>query len=412
MELTKEYIFNRIKELGYWYQTIDIDGVKTTTLTSSDDKVWEKIKTFLPHSLVGKRVLDLGCNAGLYSVKCAEMGAEVVGIEAAPKHYNQALFVKDCFENLLDKKLNITYSLSDISKVNFRKLGKFDYVLAIAILYHIGVYKFQKPSESSYIEQQRIIGELSRITNRVISRFKSTNPRFTKEYFDPIFKRVGFLPKSVISEGKRQLVLYENLDIRKIIEDEVKEIRTIKSTGEKRIFQVTLAGGSIRLDVAPIEYADWYTEISRLQKEAYRNGILVAKVIKEGTKEDFFYKLSEWIEGASVIKFLNLPSIFAECGKLLGKTNMVKIDNGFLTNSDFYGRNILLSKDQKVYMIDVDALKVRSEDDLDLTVVKSILRWTGIGKDNIMRFLDGYSVYRDPTEILKKISERNWVWRN
>mgnify|MGYP001469292414 CR=1 FL=1 len=211
MKLTKEYIANRIKELDYWYQTIDIGGVKTTTLNSSDETVWEKIKTFLPHSLVGRRVLDLGCNAGLYSVKCASMGAEVIGIEASPKHQRQSVFVKECFEDILDKKLNITYIFSDISKVNLSKLGKFDYVLAIAILYHIGVYKFHKASESSYTEQRRVIGELSGMTNKVIARFKATKPTFTKEYFDPIFRNVGFVPKSVIHEGKRQLVLYEKL---------------------------------------------------------------------------------------------------------------------------------------------------------------------------------------------------------
>jgi SAM-dependent methyltransferase len=206
--LNKEYVSKKIKELGYWYQTIDINGIKTTTLTSSDENVWGRIRTFLPSSLEGKRILDLGCNAGLYSIKCAELGAEVIGIEASPRHYRQALFVKECFESLWNKPLKITYINSDICKVDFSKLGKFDYVLAIAVLYHIGVYKGSPPTERSYQEQIRVITELSKITSYFICRFKSAKPKFTKEYFDPIFSRVGFFQKSFINEGKRQLVLY------------------------------------------------------------------------------------------------------------------------------------------------------------------------------------------------------------
>jgi len=203
----------------------------------------------------------------------------------------------------------------------------------------------------------------------------------------------------------------KNFDIRKVIKTNIKGVRTFKETDRKKIFQVVLDDSIIRLDVAPIDHAGWYTKISSLQKEAHRNGILVAKVIKEGTLEDFYYKLSEWVEGAPVIKFPNLLSIFVESGKLLGKMNTIKLENGFLTNSDFYGKNILLSKDQKIYMIDVDALKVRSGRALESTVAKSVLLWTGIGRDNTMRFFDGYSVYRNPTKILEEIVRRNWVWR-
>ena len=203
----------------------------------------------------------------------------------------------------------------------------------------------------------------------------------------------------------------KNFSIEKVIKENINEVRVFKETKRKKIFRVVLDESVVRLDVDPIEHTKWYNEISRLQTEAYRNKILVAKVIVEGAMSDFYYKISEWIEGASALKFQDNVSTFVDSGKLLGRMNTIKVDGGFLTNSDFYGKNILISKDLKIYMIDVDALKVRSGDDLDHTVVKSILLWTGIGKGNIIKFLEGYSVYRNPIKILEEIEKRNWVWR-
>ena len=73
--MDKNYIIKKIKELVPWYQAIDFNGILTQTYSKpnesakSGEVLWNKIKTFLPETLEGKRVLDLGCNAGYYCIK-------------------------------------------------------------------------------------------------------------------------------------------------------------------------------------------------------------------------------------------------------------------------------------------------------------------------------------------------------
>ena len=85
-------------------------------------------------SLRGKRVLDIACNAGFWSVQCALLGAcEVVGFDARSELIEQAELIK---------------SITGIDNVRFRTLdfwamspaaldGPFDVVLNLGLLYHL-----------------------------------------------------------------------------------------------------------------------------------------------------------------------------------------------------------------------------------------------------------------------------------
>src|SRR5262245_45992671 len=45
-------------------------------------------------SLQGKRVLDIACNSGFWSIQCALLGAEVVGFDGRPELIQQAELIK------------------------------------------------------------------------------------------------------------------------------------------------------------------------------------------------------------------------------------------------------------------------------------------------------------------------------
>lgn len=124
---------------GKWYQTIDFDGRLTRGKKGKGDteKTWGNIKQLLPKTLKGMRILDLGCNAGMYCVKSSLMGArEVVGIEGNPYYMKQALFVKDYMEKKFDRSMNIRYIHGSVHE-SIRGLGKFDIIFAFSVLYHI-----------------------------------------------------------------------------------------------------------------------------------------------------------------------------------------------------------------------------------------------------------------------------------
>lgn len=208
--MDKSYIEQKVKEFKKWYQKMDLDGVITNpTFEGGGDFVWEKIKTFLPESLEGKRILDVGCSSGYYSVQSSLIGAkEVIGIEILKRDYGEALFVKEFFEEKYNRKLNVNFINKDISDVDLKSLGKFDYVFAIAVLYHLGKHRYGQFTPEAFQEQERLIQIFSELTNNVIAR-TTKRPNRTTEFFTPIFEKYGFKLYKTIPEGIRTLVHYK-----------------------------------------------------------------------------------------------------------------------------------------------------------------------------------------------------------
>ena len=112
----------------------------TNLLADDPDRPLQRFRHFIPHllesqggTLRGKRVLDIACNSGFWSIQCALLGAEVVGFDARPDLIDQANLIK---------------SIVGLENVNFRVLdfwdmspqnlgGTFDVVLNLGILYHL-----------------------------------------------------------------------------------------------------------------------------------------------------------------------------------------------------------------------------------------------------------------------------------
>jgi SAM-dependent methyltransferase len=84
-------------------------------------------------SLKGKRVLDIACNAGFWSIQCALLGAEVIGFDARPELVEQADLIKTTVG--LD---NVDFRVLNFWDMSPRTLGgTFDIVLNLGILYHL-----------------------------------------------------------------------------------------------------------------------------------------------------------------------------------------------------------------------------------------------------------------------------------
>jgi 2-polyprenyl-3-methyl-5-hydroxy-6-metoxy-1,4-benzoquinol methylase len=86
-------------------------------------------------SLVGSRILDLGCNAGFWALHAIENGCDfVLGIDGRQMHIDQANFVFDV--NQVDKNRYI-FIKEDVFEVNFKEFGSFDIVFFLGLMYHI-----------------------------------------------------------------------------------------------------------------------------------------------------------------------------------------------------------------------------------------------------------------------------------
>jgi tRNA (mo5U34)-methyltransferase len=127
-------IEKRVHELGDWFQNIDLGGVPTAPnhfLGDYPNIKWQGFAHAIPADLTGKSVLDIGCNAGFYSLEMKRRGAaRVVGIDSDDAYLAQARFAAEV------NGADIEFRKLDVYDV--AKLGeRFDLVLFMGVLYHL-----------------------------------------------------------------------------------------------------------------------------------------------------------------------------------------------------------------------------------------------------------------------------------
>jgi tRNA (mo5U34)-methyltransferase len=84
-------------------------------------------------SLGGKRVLDIACNCGGFSVEAARLGsAFVLGIDIVDRYIEQANFIK----RALDLS-TVHFEKMDIRSLDTDAVGTFDVTFCFGILYHL-----------------------------------------------------------------------------------------------------------------------------------------------------------------------------------------------------------------------------------------------------------------------------------
>jgi tRNA (mo5U34)-methyltransferase len=134
LSLAAADIQRRVAALGEWFHNIDLAGVKTAPrhfLGDYPSVLWRHIAPGLPLDLAGMTVLDIGCNAGFYSIELKRRGAaRVVGLDTSDRYLAQARFAAEvCGVDIEFRRL----SVYDIAKLDER----FDIVLLMGVLYHL-----------------------------------------------------------------------------------------------------------------------------------------------------------------------------------------------------------------------------------------------------------------------------------
>lgn len=124
----------RISELGDWFHNLDLHGVPTAPhhfLGDFPSVKWRQIAAAIPEDLTGATVLDVGCNAGFYSIEMKKRGAKhVLGIDVDDRYLSQARFAAET--------LGVEIELQKCSVYAADKLdGQFDYVLFMGLFYHL-----------------------------------------------------------------------------------------------------------------------------------------------------------------------------------------------------------------------------------------------------------------------------------
>jgi tRNA (mo5U34)-methyltransferase len=137
--MTQEQILLWLEKLQPWFHQIDLgNGLSTKTVSAFGEPVdhpvgvWNSIKNVLPRDLTGKSVLDVGCNAGFYSIEAKRRGADrVLGVDGQRQHVRQAVFVRQILG------LDIEYRRANVYELTRSSVGEFDVVLALGLIYHL-----------------------------------------------------------------------------------------------------------------------------------------------------------------------------------------------------------------------------------------------------------------------------------
>jgi SAM-dependent methyltransferase len=134
---------DRIHRFPQWHYQFELLGHKTPIYDPQFINRHEQRKRYvLPPllqvcggSLKGKRVLDLGCNAGFWSLAAIESGCDfVLGIDARQMHIEQANLV---FEIKGVRPARYRFLQANLFEVAAADLGTFDVVFCMGVLYHV-----------------------------------------------------------------------------------------------------------------------------------------------------------------------------------------------------------------------------------------------------------------------------------
>jgi SAM-dependent methyltransferase len=132
----------RVESFSRWHYEFDLGGVRTPVFDRAlvNRHAQRRAYFFAPltrlcgGSLAGKRVLDLGCNAGFWSLAAIEAGAElVVGIDGRQIHIDQANLV---FEAKGVDRARYRFTQGDVFTAELEQ-APFNVVLCLGLLYHV-----------------------------------------------------------------------------------------------------------------------------------------------------------------------------------------------------------------------------------------------------------------------------------
>jgi len=134
MDRSPKTIARRIRELGEWFQNMELAGVPTAPNHFLGDYPrikWQRFAAALPHDLSGQTVLEIGCNAGFYACEMKKRGAErVLGIDFDERYLAQA--------RLAAEVQDLDIEFRQLSVYDVAQLGeKFDLVLFMGVFYHL-----------------------------------------------------------------------------------------------------------------------------------------------------------------------------------------------------------------------------------------------------------------------------------
>jgi tRNA (mo5U34)-methyltransferase len=186
-------IERRVRELGRWFHNMDLGGVQTAPnhfLGDYPALKWRQFAHAIPGDLTGHTVLDIGCNAGFYSIEMKRRGAtQVVGIDSDDAYLAQAAFAAEVTGTDVEFRNLSVYDVASLRQ-------SFDYVLFMGVLYHL-----RHPLLALDLLYEHVVGEALVVQSMLrgssdVLRVAGDYPFSQRTVFDePAYPRMAFVER-------------------------------------------------------------------------------------------------------------------------------------------------------------------------------------------------------------------------
>lgn len=187
-QISRAEIEQTIRSYPRWYQDIHFGPLLATRSSLLNNLKhllfgpYKKTRLVLENldGLERKRVIDVGCNSGLYSVEASCRGAAyVLGVDKNPEAIDQARKVAEIFRRQGRPVGNNEFTLVDTIQNHLDLLDDKEAMIACCVLYHLGpLHKFKERLVKSKIRRLILQGNVER--RSLIGR--ENNP--SSEYFE------------------------------------------------------------------------------------------------------------------------------------------------------------------------------------------------------------------------------------
>ena len=134
--ISQEYIskfHEKAKKICPWFQIMEFnEGLNFGTPYVRPAHILKEIKGEIASNIAGKSVLEVGCNAGFYSMNLKKMGAgRVLAIDLHDTAIEQAILTREFYD------VDVEIRQQDVVSFCIENKETFDYVIFFGLFYHL-----------------------------------------------------------------------------------------------------------------------------------------------------------------------------------------------------------------------------------------------------------------------------------
>lgn len=191
--VNREEIERRVRELGDWFHNLDLGGVQTAPnhfLGDYPAVKWREFAHAVPADLTGRSVLDVGCNAGFYSIEMKRRGAaRVLAVDSDARYLAQARFAAEVAGAEIEFREMSIYQLPALEE-------KFDLVIFMGVLYHLRHPLLALDILHEHVARDLLVFQSMLRGSPDVRRVDEDYPFWSTQHFeDPSYPRMYFVER-------------------------------------------------------------------------------------------------------------------------------------------------------------------------------------------------------------------------